>query len=291
MEGWRRGGAVAALDLRGQPGRAGISSQASRGMVSLDGAAVLGRSAKRRHGCDTVAKPCRDEAGCDTGLMRCHGCAGAAGQLLTSGPEGSGPESSAGPVRGVHRLMRARRSTDGSIRATLVSALDLELADPRHMSMVAFMPAVSESSSIITDEQVNTGIVAITPQTMARRHNVQNSGRPPDPVRVQVRTVASVLPPRHRFAQWSLQYSSAKHGISLQTLYRRAQPGPCLLLIRDAAGYIFGCFTPMPWRPSPRYYGTGETSVFQLQVRGLNLERAPVRRLRCLGVPQLQQLD
>ena len=77
---------------------------------------------------------------------------------------------------------------------------------------------------------------------------------------------ASILPPRHRLAQWSLQYSSSRHGISLQTLYRRAQPGPCLLLIRDTAGYVFGCFTPLSWRPSPRYYGTGETIVFQLQV-------------------------
>ena len=101
--------------------------------------------------------------------------------------------------------------------------------------------------------------------------------------------VASVLPPRHRFAQWSLQYSSAKHGISLQTLYRRAQPGPCLLLIRDTAGYVFGCFTPMPWRPSPRYYGTGETSVFQLQVRCSNLRRVPVRRLSCLALTSYLQ--
>ena len=103
--------------------------------------------------------------------------------------------------------------------------------------------------------------------------------------------VASILPPRHRFAHWTLQYSSAKHGISLQTLYRRAQAGPCLLLIRDTAGYIFGCFTPMPWRPSPRYYGTGETSVFQLQVCCTILGRAPMRHLKCLRlIPHPQSL-
>ena len=54
--------------------------------------------------------------------------------------------------------MRASRSADGSIRATLVSGLELELADPRHMSSVTIMPAVSEPSSIITDEQVSAGM-------------------------------------------------------------------------------------------------------------------------------------
>jgi len=90
--------------------------------------------------------------------MRCHRYAGEAGQLATSAPEGSGSDSGAGPVQGLQRLMRASRSADGSIRAALVSGLELELADPRHMSMVAIMPAISEPSSIIADDEVNTGI-------------------------------------------------------------------------------------------------------------------------------------
>lgn len=82
----------------------------------------------------------------------------------------------------------------------------------------------------------------------------------------QVRGLASALPARHQLSQWVLHYSSARHGISLRTLYRRSLAGPCLLIVRDSGGYVFGCFTPMPWKPSPRYYGTGETFVFQLQV-------------------------
>jgi len=65
--------------------------------------------------------------------------------------------------------MRASRSADGSIRATLVSGLELELADPRHMSMVAITPAISEASSIIADEQVNNGIATVSIQTMMCR--------------------------------------------------------------------------------------------------------------------------
>ena len=50
--------------------------------------------------------------------------------------------------------MRASRSNDGSIRASLVTGLELELAEPRHMSSVAIMPFISEPSSILTDDQV-----------------------------------------------------------------------------------------------------------------------------------------
>ena len=35
------------------------------------------------------------------------------------------------------------------------------------------------------------------------------------------------------------------------------------------AGYVFGCYTGDGWHVSPRYYGTGETFVFQLEVRQL----------------------
>ena len=58
-------------------------------------------------------------------------------------------------MQGVQRLVRASRSADGSIRATLVSGLELELAGPQHMSGVAIMPGLGEPSSIITDEQVS----------------------------------------------------------------------------------------------------------------------------------------
>jgi hypothetical protein len=37
-----------------------------------------------------------------------------------------------------------------------------------------------------------------------------------------------------------------------------------VLLVRDGGGYVFGAFCPEAWRPSPRFFGTGETFVFQL---------------------------
>ncbi|EFJ52510.1 hypothetical protein VOLCADRAFT_56079 [Volvox carteri f. nagariensis] len=83
---------------------------------------------------------------------------------------------------------------------------------------------------------------------------------------LQMRALASAVPPLERMKDWVLSYSTAKHGISLQTLYRRAVGGmPTILLVRDFGGFVFGCFTPDSWRVAPRYYGSGETFVFQLE--------------------------
>ncbi|GIL71915.1 hypothetical protein Vretimale_619 [Volvox reticuliferus] len=83
---------------------------------------------------------------------------------------------------------------------------------------------------------------------------------------LQMRALASAIPPLERMKDWTLSYSTVKHGISLQTLYRRAVNGmPSVLLIRDFGGFTFGCFTPDSWRVAPRYYGSGETFVFQLE--------------------------
>ena len=39
-----------------------------------------------------------------------------------------------------------------------------------------------------------------------------------------------------------------------------------MLVVRDTRQHVFGAFTAEPWRIAPRYYGTGESFVFQLQV-------------------------
>ena len=46
---------------------------------------------------------------------------------------------------------------------------------------------------------------------------------------------------------------------------------PSLLVIRDTAGHVFGSFTSEGWRVATRFYGTGETFVFQLQARRFSM--------------------
>jgi TLD len=55
-------------------------------------------------------------------------------------------------------------------------------------------------------------------------------------------------------------------GCECSLLASRSLAMPTLLVIRDMAGYVFGSFTSEGWRVATRFYGTGETFVFQLQV-------------------------
>jgi len=69
--------------------------------------------------------------------------------------------------------------------------------------------------------------------------------------------------------------STWRDGISLATLLRKAELAkkdgserlPCLLVVRDQSGHVFGGFTSEAWRVAPRYYGTGESFVFQAHPR------------------------
>ncbi|MEW5302662.1 MAG: hypothetical protein WDW36_005424 [Sanguina aurantia] len=101
----------------------------------------------------------------------------------------------------------------------------------------------------------------------AGQHTLNMIGEPSQLMqRGHASALASGLPPLLRFKSWALSYSTARHGISLQTMYRRVVPHcETLLLVKDNGGHIFGCFSPDSWRISPRFYGTGETFVFQLE--------------------------
>jgi hypothetical protein len=55
-----------------------------------------------------------------------------------------------------------------------------------------------------------------------------------------------------------------------------------VLVLRDTAQHVFGAFTAEPWRIAPRYYGTGESFVFQLRVRSKALFCAACMECPCL---------
>ncbi|GAQ88147.1 Oxidation resistance protein [Klebsormidium nitens] len=80
-----------------------------------------------------------------------------------------------------------------------------------------------------------------------------------------IRALAAALPVRFRLSPWVLLYSTWRDGISLQTMYRKAaKKGPCVLVILDTKHNVFGCHTSESWKVHPRYYGSGESFVFQL---------------------------
>ncbi|GAA0172285.1 hypothetical protein LIER_26137 [Lithospermum erythrorhizon] len=76
----------------------------------------------------------------------------------------------------------------------------------------------------------------------------------------------SSIPNLVKGCQWVLLYSTAKHGISLRTLFRKSGElsGPCLLITGDKKGAVFGGLLESPLKPTGKrkYQGTNQTFVF-----------------------------
>ncbi|KAJ6663082.1 hypothetical protein lerEdw1_010675 [Lerista edwardsae] len=80
----------------------------------------------------------------------------------------------------------------------------------------------------------------------------------------QIEKLTKRLPPRTIGYPWTLVYSTAKHGMSLKTLYRTmlGLDTPVLMVIKDSDGQIFGALASEPFKVSDGFYGTGETFLF-----------------------------
>ncbi|XP_010023843.3 oxidation resistance protein 1 isoform X1 [Eucalyptus grandis] len=76
----------------------------------------------------------------------------------------------------------------------------------------------------------------------------------------------SCLPNLVKGRQWVLLYSTLRHGISLRTLIRKSADlsGPCLLIVGDMQGAVFGGMLECPLKPTAKrkYQGTNQTFVF-----------------------------
>lgn len=83
---------------------------------------------------------------------------------------------------------------------------------------------------------------------------------------IHLKALMAVIPKRMRQANWQLLYSTARHGYSLKSLYRRASGfAPTILVIKDPEDHIFGSYCSEPWKVAPRFFGTGESFVFKLE--------------------------
>ncbi|XP_055992969.1 MTOR-associated protein MEAK7 isoform X2 [Sorex fumeus] len=67
---------------------------------------------------------------------------------------------------------------------------------------------------------------------------------------------------RHR---WRLLFAAERHGRSFAQLCGRlARRGPCLLLLRDLQGHVFGGFASCSWEVKPQFQGDSSCFLFSL---------------------------
>ncbi|VDP04195.1 unnamed protein product [Soboliphyme baturini] len=82
-----------------------------------------------------------------------------------------------------------------------------------------------------------------------------------------IRKIMEILPARAQGYPWILLYSSDRDGFALSTLYRSAgafkeKTSPCLLVIKDSKGRLFGAIVNCLLRMSDHFYGSGESLLF-----------------------------
>ncbi|XP_028834749.1 oxidation resistance protein 1a isoform X2 [Denticeps clupeoides] len=127
--------------------------------------------------------------------------------------------------------------------------------------------ALCKRLQITTKEEVNskhgTSITAnLEPETFR-----PNLSEPSDLLDAdQIEKLAKHLPARTIGYPWTLAFGTAKHGMSIKTLYRamQGQDTPVLLVIKDSDGQVFGALASEPFKVSEGFYGTGETFLFTL---------------------------
>lgn len=90
----------------------------------------------------------------------------------------------------------------------------------------------------------------------------------------QMRIVAGFLSDIDAVKSWKLTYSLRQHGASLSTLLactaKKSRGGsvlhvPCVIIIEDSWGYIFGGFISPGMQNKSAYYGNGESFVFSIE--------------------------
>ncbi|KAJ7397586.1 Oxidation resistance protein 1 [Pitangus sulphuratus] len=132
----------------------------------------------------------------------------------------------------------------------------------------AFRPNLSDPSELLQPEQiekenvVRNGMKGFTKVHIDNIHSltlIHQAGH-----LVIEDQLTKSLPPRTIGYPWTLVYSTAKHGMSLKTLYRTMMglDTPVLLVIKDSDGQVFGALASEPFKVSDGFYGTGETFMF-----------------------------
>eukprot|EP00823_Brevimastigomonas_motovehiculus_P004192 TRINITY_DN2698_c0_g1_i1.p1 TRINITY_DN2698_c0_g1~~TRINITY_DN2698_c0_g1_i1.p1 ORF type:complete len:281 (-),score=49.52 TRINITY_DN2698_c0_g1_i1:374-1216(-) len=77
--------------------------------------------------------------------------------------------------------------------------------------------------------------------------------------------IFEILPEAQSIQDLKLLYHMSADGASISNFYNRAQEqGPTIMLIRDSANYVFGCYASESWRRSSLYFGNGLTFVMSI---------------------------
>lgn len=113
-------------------------------------------------------------------------------------------------------------------------------------------------------------MAAITPDvTFSNNINFHTDGTSGILSNSQLSQISTWLPECHSTKTWSLKYSLRRDGACLESMMMLCCPhdnsrlySPCIVLVEDSWGYVFGGFISPGMQNNGAYYGNGESFVF-----------------------------
>uniref|UniRef100_A0A8D0GT17 MTOR-associated protein MEAK7 n=1 Tax=Sphenodon punctatus TaxID=8508 RepID=A0A8D0GT17_SPHPU len=180
-------------------------------------------------------------------------------------------------------LKNTRHSTSGVtvLASQLIS--ELKPADGKRISGVQLADAVCDRSSIedwvFRVPQISVFLTVIIQQGLHVLHSLQDQAKDTinvvprckgvkEGVFVSLLDIPSIMYinchlPSELQHKWKLLFSSQVHGESFSQLCGHiVNKGPCILVLRDLDGYIFGGFSSHSWEVKPQFQGDNRCFLF-----------------------------
>ncbi|KAL8909206.1 MAG: hypothetical protein Q9207_000380 [Kuettlingeria erythrocarpa] len=157
----------------------------------------------------------------------------------------------------------------------VVSGLYRRLTEPNRVPASNLQPASSldEHNGVYTPPRRTASPFQPPPLTPLLLDPANASSSSVILTRALAEEIRLLVPPRLQLCEsWNLVYSLEEDGVSLTTLYSKCQPwsiakcGSFVLVVKDAAGGIFGAYLTDAPRPSSSFYGTGECFLWRSSI-------------------------
>ena len=114
-------------------------------------------------------------------------------------------------------------------------------------------------------------LTALTPDLTFSNINFHTEGTSDILSSSQLSLISTWLPECHSTKSWGLKFSLRRDGACLETMMMLCCPrdqsrsfSPCIILVEDSWGYVFGGFVSPGMQNTAHYYGNGESFVFSV---------------------------
>lgn len=153
------------------------------------------------------------------------------------------------------------------------AAIDTTTGNTTSRSNIENNRDVAEHMELYNNNNNSESMLLVRNSSLNSTYNVHTSDNSSIINQAQMNIIASFLSNSNALKTWQLTYSLRQHGASLTTLLslnsKKTRSGqtmlvPCIVIIEDSWGYVFGGFISPTIENKTAYYGNGESFVFSI---------------------------